>query len=192
VDRKVPTSHQPDRSIREATDVDSHHPGPPTTFLNRRPAQIRVRRYMGVCWRRRMHRPNPGIVISGQTYSRSNLDPVCSFCHRKRSERNRRVIAGPDRVYICDECVDLCVDRTWSLIGRPRQLERIEDDHHVIVHWLPQTRQESDLRIAARRETQVPFPSTQANTSSTRPNGRTSTLIVRVTHRECLYCRARC
>jgi DNA-binding transcriptional MerR regulator len=31
----------------------------------------------------------------------------CSFCGKDRSEI-RRMIAGPNRVYICNECVDLC------------------------------------------------------------------------------------
>lgn len=31
----------------------------------------------------------------------------CSFCNRSQDEVNR-LIAGPDAVYICDECVDLC------------------------------------------------------------------------------------
>jgi ATP-dependent Clp protease ATP-binding subunit ClpX len=42
--------------------------------------------------------------------SGSDYDPVCSFCGRKRSDGNRRLIAGPEGVYICDECVDLCVE----------------------------------------------------------------------------------
>ena len=33
--------------------------------------------------------------------------PRCSFC-RRDSEQVGRLIAGPDGVYICDECVDLC------------------------------------------------------------------------------------
>jgi ATP-dependent Clp protease ATP-binding subunit ClpX len=37
---------------------------------------------------------------------RPNLQ-VCSFCKRSQEEVNR-LIAGPDQVYICDECVDLC------------------------------------------------------------------------------------
>jgi hypothetical protein len=37
-------------------------------------------------------------------------DPVCSFCGRKKSEGNRRFIAGPAGVYICEECVGLCVE----------------------------------------------------------------------------------
>lgn len=32
---------------------------------------------------------------------------VCSFCKREQDEVNR-LIAGPDSVYICDECVELC------------------------------------------------------------------------------------
>jgi len=34
---------------------------------------------------------------------------VCSFCKRSQDEVNR-LIAGPDNVFICDECVDLCQD----------------------------------------------------------------------------------
>ncbi|MFN2251416.1 MAG: ClpX C4-type zinc finger protein, partial [Anaerolineae bacterium] len=32
---------------------------------------------------------------------------VCSFCKREQDQVSR-LIAGPDSVYICDECVDLC------------------------------------------------------------------------------------
>ena len=31
----------------------------------------------------------------------------CSFCNREQDEVSR-LIAGPNSVYICDECVDLC------------------------------------------------------------------------------------
>ena len=31
----------------------------------------------------------------------------CSFCRRGHDEVNR-LIAGPEGVFICDECVDLC------------------------------------------------------------------------------------
>jgi ATP-dependent Clp protease ATP-binding subunit ClpX len=34
---------------------------------------------------------------------------VCSFCKRTQEEVHR-LIAGPEEVYICDECVDLCRD----------------------------------------------------------------------------------
>jgi len=42
------------------------------------------------------------------TRFRSELQ-VCSFCKRSQEEVNR-LIAGPDHVFICDECVDLCQD----------------------------------------------------------------------------------
>jgi ATP-dependent Clp protease ATP-binding subunit ClpX len=35
--------------------------------------------------------------------------PHCSFCRRPQSDM-RRLIAGPDQVYVCEECVELCVD----------------------------------------------------------------------------------
>jgi ATP-dependent Clp protease ATP-binding subunit ClpX len=34
---------------------------------------------------------------------------ICSFCHRSHEDVDR-LISGPDDVYICDECVDLCVE----------------------------------------------------------------------------------
>jgi ATP-dependent Clp protease ATP-binding subunit ClpX len=34
-------------------------------------------------------------------------DHTCSFCKREQ-DRVNRLIAGPDSVYICDECVELC------------------------------------------------------------------------------------
>jgi ATP-dependent Clp protease ATP-binding subunit ClpX len=37
----------------------------------------------------------------------SQAEPRCSFCKRNQEEVNR-LIAGPDEVYICDECVKLC------------------------------------------------------------------------------------
>ena len=33
----------------------------------------------------------------------------CSFC-RKSSEEVRKVVAGPDDVYICDECIGLAAE----------------------------------------------------------------------------------
>jgi ATP-dependent Clp protease ATP-binding subunit ClpX len=34
--------------------------------------------------------------------------PICSFCGKGKHEI-KTLVAGPN-VYICDECVDLCVD----------------------------------------------------------------------------------
>ena len=33
----------------------------------------------------------------------------CSFCGKGQDEV-RKLIAGPNKVFICDECVDLCAD----------------------------------------------------------------------------------
>jgi ATP-dependent Clp protease ATP-binding subunit ClpX len=44
---------------------------------------------------------------------------TCSFCHRGTEEVDR-LISGPDGVYICDECVGLCVE----ILEEERQQER--------------------------------------------------------------------
>ncbi len=41
----------------------------------------------------------PSLIRRGEEY--------CSFCHRTSDQVNR-LIAGPESVFICDECVDLC------------------------------------------------------------------------------------
>lgn len=45
-------------------------------------------------------RTGKGKTMESETYK-------CSFCSKERSEV-RRMIAGPNRVYICSECVTLC------------------------------------------------------------------------------------
>jgi ATP-dependent Clp protease ATP-binding subunit ClpX len=45
----------------------------------------------------------------------------CSFCHQDYEEVDR-LIAGPDNVYICDKCVDLCVE----ILEEERQQEEKE------------------------------------------------------------------
>ena len=39
--------------------------------------------------------------------SSSQNDYTCSFCSKPQAQV-KRLIAGPDRVFICDECVTLC------------------------------------------------------------------------------------
>ena len=39
--------------------------------------------------------------------STNQNDYLCSFCSKPQAQV-KRLIAGPDRVFICDECVDLC------------------------------------------------------------------------------------
>jgi ATP-dependent Clp protease ATP-binding subunit ClpX len=46
---------------------------------------------------------------------------TCSFCHRDAEDVDR-LISGPDDVYICDECVGLCVE----ILEEEKQQERKE------------------------------------------------------------------
>lgn len=59
---------------------------------------------------------------------------VCSFCKRTQEEVNR-LIAGPDQVFICDECVDLCRDileeDTTSPAAAEFQLNRIPSPKEI-------------------------------------------------------------
>ncbi len=59
---------------------------------------------------------------------------VCSFCKRTQEEVNR-LIAGPDQVFICDECVDLCRDilaeDTVSPAAADFQLNRIPSPKEI-------------------------------------------------------------
>jgi ATP-dependent Clp protease ATP-binding subunit ClpX len=57
-----------------------------------------------------MRRPPPVASVIHQTSSYGSKELVCSFCRRERPDSSRRLIAGPDGVCICDECIDLCVE----------------------------------------------------------------------------------
>ncbi len=47
----------------------------------------------------------------------------CSFCH-KTQDQVHKLIAGPDGVYICDECVDICAE----IIEEENEEEPQEED----------------------------------------------------------------
>ena len=40
----------------------------------------------------------------------------CSFCGKKQ-DQVRKLIAGPEGVYICDECIDICADMIAEEFG---------------------------------------------------------------------------
>ena len=48
----------------------------------------------------------------------------CSFCKREQDEVSR-LIAGPDAVYICDECVDLCTEILQEEVSASRSRELV-------------------------------------------------------------------
>src|SRR4030042_2887961 len=45
----------------------------------------------------------------------------CSFCYQSE-ERGRRLIAGPEGVHICNNCVDYAVEVLHGDFGRPTAL----------------------------------------------------------------------
>jgi ClpX C4-type zinc finger len=38
----------------------------------------------------------------------------CSFCGKDAHQVQERLVAGPNGVFVCDECVRLCVDIFWG------------------------------------------------------------------------------
>jgi hypothetical protein len=48
-------------------------------------------------------------VVEGSGEIQERSQPFCNFCGKKQQEV-KRLIAGPPVSYICDECVDLCVE----------------------------------------------------------------------------------
>ncbi len=67
----------------------------------------------------------------------SHTAPRCSFCKRNQEEVNR-LIAGPDDVYICDECVTLCqeiLEEEAEKAAPPEfKLERIPSPREIYRH----------------------------------------------------------
>ncbi len=62
----------------------------------------------------------------------------CSFCRRAHDEVNR-LIAGPEGVFICDECVDLCREILEEESGANRQksefkIERVPTPKEILDH----------------------------------------------------------
>ena len=56
----------------------------------------------------------------------SNDRVRCSFCN-KTQDQVRKLIAGPNGAYICDECVDICAD----IIEEEYEEEPISDNLEI-------------------------------------------------------------
>jgi len=58
----------------------------------------------------------------------------CSFC-RKPSEQSRRLIAGPNNIFICDECVEVCVTVLYQENKKymTSRLKRILSENNKII-----------------------------------------------------------
>ena len=71
------------------------------------------------------------------TYSSKEI--TCSFCG-KSQDQVKRIIAGPN-VFICDECIHLCMDIieeeeapapiAWENVPRPREIKDILDTYVI-------------------------------------------------------------
>ena len=48
----------------------------------------------------------------------------CSFCH-KTQDQVHKLIAGPDGVYICDECVDICAEIIEEKIDVKKEIDSL-------------------------------------------------------------------
>lgn len=64
--------------------------------------------------------------VSGSNGGDSKNTLYCSFCGKSQHEV-RKLIAGPT-VFICDECVELCMK--WQTMG---VLQTARDAHHPTV-----------------------------------------------------------
>lgn len=51
----------------------------------------------------------------------------CSFCH-KDSHSVKKIIAAPDGIFICDECVILCVQIMCGTAKNQVELEKVNSD----------------------------------------------------------------
>ena len=54
----------------------------------------------------------------------------CSFCGKEQNEV-RNLIAGPEAIFICNECVDLCVDIirvTWEIEAKKAETAAAEPE----------------------------------------------------------------
>ena len=54
----------------------------------------------------------------------------CSFCG-KTQDQVRKLIAGPNGAYICDECVDICAEIIDEELVRDDAAAEIEDEEQI-------------------------------------------------------------
>lgn len=55
------------------------------------------------------------------------VEICCSFCNKKQEEV-KRMIAGPNNVYICDECIDICGEIVEEEFNDFEEIDEIEDE----------------------------------------------------------------
>ena len=86
-------------------------------------------------WVLRRHRTAVSQAAKESPAREGDPPPVCSFCGKSQDEV-RKLIAGP-KVYICDECIDLCNDIIAEECDQEERLaSRSRSRPHVVPSWV--------------------------------------------------------
>ena len=71
---------------------------------------------------------------------------LCSFCKKPQTQVNR-LIAGPDRVFICDICVNLCSDMLSNTNIKNKDLKKFSDEIKSSISYPVSIKSELDKSI---------------------------------------------
>ena len=78
--------------------------------------------------------------------SNNNTKYLCSFCKKPQTQVNR-LIAGPDRVFICDICVNLCSDMLSNTNTKNKNLKKYSDQTKSSISYPISIKSELDKSI---------------------------------------------
>jgi len=78
--------------------------------------------------------------------SNTNTKYLCSFCQKPQTQVNR-LIAGPDRVFICDICVNLCSDMLSNTKIKNKDLKKYSDESKASISYPISIKSELDKSI---------------------------------------------
>jgi len=76
----------------------------------------------------------------------NNTKYLCSFCKKPQTQVNR-LIAGPDRVFICDICVNLCSDMLSNTNIKNKDLKKYSDENKSSISYPISIKSELDKSI---------------------------------------------
>ena len=78
--------------------------------------------------------------------SNNNTKYLCSFCKKPQTQVNR-LIAGPDQVFICDICVNLCSDMLSNTNIKNKDLKKYSDENKSSISYPISIKSELDKSI---------------------------------------------
>jgi len=81
--------------------------------------------------------------------SNNNTKYLCSFCKKSQTQVNR-LIAGPDRVFICDICVNLCSDMLTNTNTKNKNLKKYSDETKSSISYPISIKLELDKSIVGQ------------------------------------------